>query len=89
MLKLPVTPYKEHLDFLINLIKELGIYELCRPVLSCPKFQIWSGSAHPDVHHYGIGGLLIHTYEVVRYCHEIAITSGQAICLKTLITSAI
>lgn len=31
------------------------------------RFQTWSGSGDPKHHHYGTGGLLQHTLEVVRF----------------------
>lgn len=33
-----------------------------------PEFLRWSGSHHPDAHHYGEGGLLRHTAEVIKMC---------------------
>lgn len=32
------------------------------------RFPLWSGSSKPEQHHYGRGGLAIHTLEVVRLC---------------------
>lgn len=31
-----------------------------------PEFEFWSGSHRPDYHHYGRGGLVRHTLEVVE-----------------------
>lgn len=38
---------------------------LASKVLNDPQFPIWSGSHHRRAHHYGDGGLLQHTFEVV------------------------
>ncbi len=37
-------------------------------VLTHPGFVYWTASAHPSVHHYGRGGLIQHTREVVESC---------------------
>lgn len=57
-----------NLNKLTKLCKEYGVYELCRPVLEIPKFAICSGSGNPHSHHYGDGGLVEHTLEVVELC---------------------
>ena len=46
---------------------ELGtdVYEVCKPILEDESFPIWSGSSKPHQHHYGDGGLVCHTEEVV------------------------
>lgn len=49
-------------------------------VLGNEKFPIWSGSASPDHHHYGEGGLVRHTYEVVNLCF----INKDALNIKTL-----
>ena len=36
-------------------------------VYECPKFQTWSGAGLPHQHHYGDGGLMKHTLEVLEY----------------------
>ena len=36
-------------------------------VLNKPEFALWSGSSKPGQHHYGTGGLLRHTQEVLAY----------------------
>jgi len=43
-------------------------------VLLNPKFMLWSGCSHKDRHHYGIGGLQYHTWEVVHLCNVNAYT---------------
>ena len=44
------------------------VYELAKVVLEDERFPIWSGSSRSHQHHYGKGGLLEHTFEVVRLC---------------------
>lgn len=41
---------------------------LVLPVIDNPKFAIWSGSSKPHQHHYGKGGLITHTLEVIELC---------------------
>ncbi len=38
------------------------------PVVENPKFAVWSGSSKPHQHHYGKGGLITHTLEVIELC---------------------
>lgn len=56
------------LEYLRALANEYKIYYLCSAVLNDKRFPIWSGSGKPTQHHYGDGGLVIHTAEVVRLC---------------------
>ena len=37
-------------------------------ISSHPEFLRWSGSHHPDAHHYGDRGLIKHTAEVIKLC---------------------
>ena len=46
----------------------LGVDKLANHVLNNPMFATWSGSSKTFQHHYGRGGLLSHTYEVVDLC---------------------
>jgi len=66
----PVKAMKpsEQLNFLTDLAKELGCYEVSKYVLEDNRFVQWSGSGDPNQHHYGYGGLMIHTAEVVELC---------------------
>lgn len=84
------------MDYLLELQKAayvLGVKELCDPVLMDERFPLWSGSPHKDIHHYGDGGLVKHTYEVATlvlktgnfYKHEM----GQPINVKELFVSAV
>jgi 3'-5' exoribonuclease len=41
---------------------------LANQVLRDKRFPLWSGSAKPEHHHYGDGGLCKHTWEVVKLC---------------------
>ena len=47
------------------------VYEICRPILEDERFPIWSGSSKPEQHHYGKGGLIKHTLEVVETCFRV------------------
>ena len=66
---------------------------LIRPVIERAYFQEWSGSGSPDKHHYGDGGLLRHTYEVVEYCRMITrqhlFQTGNEIKINELIIAAV
>ena len=42
--------------------------DVAKIVIEDEKFSIWSGSSKPNLHHYGKGGLLKHTTEVVELC---------------------
>lgn len=57
------------------------------------RFQTWSGSGKPEHHHYGDGGLLRHTYEVVRFCDHMSNTHNEMsydkIFWKELLVSAV
>jgi 3'-5' exoribonuclease len=44
------------------------VQHLAYRVLTYPGFNTWTASAHPNVHHYGKGGLIHHTREVVETC---------------------
>lgn len=60
----------EQLSWLIELAKEISeeTYEIAKYILGDERFPMWSGSGYPNQHHYGIGGLLRHTSEVVELC---------------------
>lgn len=58
-------------DYKKELIKHaevLDVYDIASVVISNPRFELWSGSSKPEQHHYGKGGLIKHTYEVVELC---------------------
>lgn len=41
---------------------------IANQVFKDERFDRWSGSAKPEHHHYGTGGLCKHTWEVVQLC---------------------
>lgn len=94
MFELPIdinTP-QEQLDDLIQICREYDVLKYTNIVLLDYDFFIWSGSAHPNVHHYGNHQLLQHTWEVVRLCILIALfyqQLGIKINIEELIVSAI
>ena len=53
-------------SYLMDQARDLKIKELCFPVLEDTRFIIWTGSGYPNHHHYGDGGLVVHTAEVVK-----------------------
>lgn len=64
-----------YLDSLRRIAQSLGpdVQTISKIVLDDPRFAIWSGSPVNkqligDKHHYGDGGLLKHTWEVVNLC---------------------
>jgi 3'-5' exoribonuclease len=56
------------LNYLKEEADDLGVSDACNVLLDDKRFSIWSGSSKPQQHHYGDGGLLKHTAEVVRLC---------------------
>ena len=58
----------EKLKILENLAKELNVTHLANFVLKDSRFTEWSGSSKKNLHHYGTGGLITHTCEVVQLC---------------------
>jgi 3'-5' exoribonuclease len=57
--------YKEQL---IKRAELLDVYDIASVVIDDPRFELWSGSSKSEQHHYGKGGLIRHTYEVVELC---------------------
>jgi 3'-5' exoribonuclease len=57
-----------NLDKLKSLAEDMGVADICKVVLEDPRFPIWSGSSKDYQHHYGDGGLVKHTLEVVELC---------------------
>jgi 3'-5' exoribonuclease len=53
---------------LIDKAVELDVYDIAAVVIADPRFELWSGSSKPHQHHYGKGGLVQHTSEVVDLC---------------------
>ena len=58
----------DKIKHLTEIAKNLDVYDLAYPVLINDKFSWWSGSSKPTSHHYGRGGLLDHTTEVIDSC---------------------
>jgi 3'-5' exoribonuclease len=67
-----LSKHKDALDFLGALPISPELIFLTNRVVQDPDFQKWSGSGSPEKHHYGDGGLLIHTYEVAHHCLALA-----------------
>lgn len=57
-----------HKKELVKRAEILNVYDIASVVISDPRFELWSGSSKPEQHHYGKGGLIQHTYEVVDLC---------------------
>jgi len=53
--------------------KTLGddVYTVCEGILNDKRFPIWSGSSKSNQHHYGKGGLVQHTSEVIDTCFRV------------------
>lgn len=49
-------------------VKNFGVKKVTNVVMTDPRFPIWSASSKPGSHHYGDGGLVQHTSEVVELC---------------------
>lgn len=61
----------ESSNYLIDLTHKMGIFHpFGQYILTSQKFLEWSASAHPDSHHYGKYGLVIHTAEVIKLALE-------------------
>ena len=61
-------------EYLSKLADTLGVYFFYADLLKkYPQFPFWSGSHDPKFHHFGEGGLIQHTREVVELgLHSIA-----------------
>jgi len=59
------TELPDRLAALRRAAETLGCVDLASKVLDDVRFPKWSGSHHKLAHHYGEGGLLTHTFEVV------------------------
>lgn len=53
---------------LIDRAEILHVYDIAAVVIADPRFELWSGSSKSHQHHYGKGGLVQHTHEVVDLC---------------------
>lgn len=62
--KITVNPLEE----LKSYAERFNVVDIANRVLDNPKFPEWSGSSRKEQHHYGRGGLIEHTLEVVELC---------------------
>lgn len=67
---------QDMLSFLKERSLGLGVSTIATHVIDDPRFAIASGSGKPQQHHYGDGGLLLHTYEVVKLADSMSIELG-------------
>lgn len=58
----------KHLYELDKQARALGVHNICESILYDYRFFVWSAASKPNLHHYGKGGLVIHTKEVVDLC---------------------
>lgn len=63
--------------------------ELCAVVLDDPRFVTCSGSSSPNVHHYGEGGLAVHTLEGVELCLVNNTLMEAGICEDSMFLAAL
>ena len=59
---------QSRLIHLNDIATKLNVYDIAQTVIGNEKFSIWTGSGEKGKHHYGSGGLLCHTMEVVDLC---------------------
>jgi 3'-5' exoribonuclease len=72
----------EYLNFIQAQAADLGdaIEDVLDTLFSShPEFAFWSGSHHPDAHHYGKFGLIKHTSEVIRLCFATKKITGVSV----------
>ena len=64
---------EELIDKIRNQAKILGddVWKVSQGVLEDERFPLWSGSSQPYQHHYGEGGLILHTSEVIDTCFRV------------------
>jgi len=63
----------KYIEKLTSKAKTIGddVLAVCEGVLCDKRFPIWSGSSRPHQHHYGKGGLIEHTSEVIDTCFRV------------------
>lgn len=66
-----------YLSYLKSTADSLSVGYLASEILNCPRFANATGSHNDRGHHYGEGGLLQHTYEVVATAMTIAGLYGK------------
>lgn len=75
-----------------EIAKSLCVDDIAAVVLENPKFAIWSGSPMRGMHHYGDGGLLQHTTEVVELAmqtNDYFISCGKGVAKQPLFLAAL
>lgn len=80
------------MERLKELSQNLCCEDIANVVLNDDRFYIWSASPHPDLHHYGDGGLYKHTLEVVELslkCNEYLTSIGKGVQTDKLYLAAL
>ena len=75
-----------------KIAKSLKVSKIANVVLNDERFAICSGSSKPIHHHFGDGGLLKHTFEVVELClnnNEYFKPLNKAVCDRKLFLAAL
>lgn len=87
-----LTTSQDLLNDLRKTATQLDLTVISEEVLGLPEFPLWSGSA-ANKHHYGKGGLLRHTHEVVTLCMRqqafFAEMGNRSIPIKPLFLAAL
>lgn len=89
MQSLLIGPPEAAFDYLRTASDLFGVRELANHVLNDWRFPLWSGSSKPHQHHYGKGGLVVHTAEVAKLCIENNKLFGSMIPEKNLFLAAL
>lgn len=84
-----MTGNRHLLDELKQQAELIGVTNIANYLLLDERFSIWSGSSKPEQHHYGTGGLLTHTYEVVQMCLDVREKWYQNLDGRTLFLAAL
>jgi 3'-5' exoribonuclease len=80
------------LEELRHISRQLAVGPIADAILDDDRFSLWSGSAHSFNHHYGRGGLLEHTSEVVELClqtNEYFFKKGKGVTPSLLFLAAL
>jgi 3'-5' exoribonuclease len=72
-----VEKHDRKFDDIKTMAKELGIEKICSTIFNDKKFSIWSGASKSHQHHYGVGGLLDHTWEIIITSYKMALFYDQ------------
>ena len=79
----------QSINNLVDMANKLNVYFFCEELLTSDKFKVWTGSGNRNQHHYGYGGLVIHTCEVVRICLSVNDLLGTQLSPKKIFLSAL